>query len=47
MKRKITAIVLAALLLACMLLSGCAKEAPFTYQDAKNGVVRVYCRVKT
>lgn len=47
MKRKITAIVLAAFLLACMLLSGCAKEAPFTYQDAKNGVVRVYCRVKT
>lgn len=47
MKRKITAIVLAACLLFCMLLSGCTKEKPFTYQDAKNGVARVYCRVKT
>lgn len=47
MKRKITAIVLAACLLFCMLLSGCAKEKSFNHQDAKNGVARVYCRVKT
>lgn len=47
MKRKITAIVLAVFLLACMLLSGCAKEKSFTHQDAKNGVARVHCVVKT
>lgn len=48
MKRKLTSIALAVLLLVCMLLSGCAKETqPFTYQDAKNGVVRIYYRLKT
>lgn len=46
MKRKIMTIVLALCVIACLICTGCAKETPFTYQDARNGVARISCMVR-